>query len=186
MIVAGAVEGLEDPLQVLPADAWPAVLDAQEHVLADEPTANRDRLCAGEARGVLEDVRQRLAPAAQHLRATEGDQVELDVKRPQASRDRVDRACTNSSIEHQSARGSAPPACRRDRAGFCTNRSKRALSAITTEASSRRCSSESVRDWRPPAAVAMAVSGERRSCETERSNVVLTTFARRSVSVSIS
>ena len=37
----------------------------------------------------------------------------------------------------------------------------------------------------PPAAVVIAVSGERRSCDTERSTAVLTTFERRSALVSI-
>ena len=54
-----------------------------------------------------------------------------------------------------------------------------------TEVSSSRASGESVSEVSPPAAVVIAVSGERRSCETERSTAVLTTFERRRAFVSI-
>jgi hypothetical protein len=43
---------------------------------------------------------------------------------------------------------------------------------VITDASSRRCSSEIVSDSSPPAAVAIAVRGERRSCETDLRSVV--------------
>ena len=64
-------------------------------------------------------------------------------------------------------------------------RERRPLSVLITEASSRRSSSDSVSDPRPPAAAVIAVRGERRSWETERRIVVFTTFERRSAFVSI-
>jgi hypothetical protein len=66
-----------------------------------------------------------------------------------------------------------------------TSRDSRALSSSITDVSSARASGESVSDPNPAAAAVIAVRGERRSCDTERSTAVLTTLERRSAFVSI-
>ena len=93
---------------------------------------------------------------------------------------------TSSSAEVQSARGSSCPDCTRERSSRLSTRwVSRSLSPATTATSSPRASSPSVGDCRPAAAAVIAVSGERRSWETERSSAVLTTLLRRSARVSI-
>ena len=93
---------------------------------------------------------------------------------------------TSSSTEHQSACGSTAPAWSLERSSrLSTSRDKRALSSAITDVSSARDSGESVSEPSPAAAVVIAVSGERRSWDTERRTAVLTTFERRSAFVSI-
>ena len=90
-----------------------------------------------------------------------------------------------SSSEIQSARGSAAPACSRERSSsWSTSRVSRALSwAIASVSSTRSASVSAGEDSASPEAT-IAVSGERRSCETDRSTAVLISSLRRSALVS--
>ena len=90
-----------------------------------------------------------------------------------------------SSTEHHCGRGSAAPPSSRERSSrLSISRDSRVLSSVMTLPSSRRSSSDSVGEAIASPAATIAVSGERRSCETARSSVVLTTSARRSARVS--
>ena len=96
--------------------------------------------------------------------------------------------CTTSSIEHQSGRGSALPAWSRDRSRRLSHQPRRAAPLSVDDHGVELAPlvlAESVGGRARRPRVVIAVSGERRSCETERSNVVLTTLLRRSALVSI-
>ena len=96
-------------------------------------------------------------------------------------------ARTISSNEHELALGAAPPACRRERSSrFSTSRVSRSVSLAATDVSSSRASSVSVPDRRPRTAAVIAVSGERKSCDTARSNDFWTASLRLRAFVSIS
>src|SRR6185437_3830849 len=85
----------------------------------------------------------------------------------------------------QSVRGFTAPASIFDRSSRSpTMRASRCDSSSITERRSSRSASDSAPSRRPPAAVVMAVSGERKSWETEWRTAVLATSARRVASVS--
>ncbi len=185
--LAGELERLEDPLELFARDAGTAVSDPQQDPLRRLPGPDRHRLPAAEAHGVLEHVGQRPLELHRVERAAPADRGRPARRTPRrAPRRPRRRRRTSSSTEHQSARGSTAPACRRDRSSrLSTSRDSRALSSAITAVNSARASRERVSDASPPAAVVIAVSGERRSCDTERSTAVLTTFDRRSAFVSM-
>ena len=105
---------------------------------------------------------------------------------PPSRRSRCSTAdATISSSEHQSRRGSADPACRRERSSSCSTRcERRAASPTIIDASSSRSAGRSVGERTASPAAMIVVSGVRRSWETARSSAVLRTSECRSAWVS--
>ena len=94
-------------------------------------------------------------------------------------------ARTTSSTEHHSRWGSAASASRRERSSRSSiSRDRRCASTPTASASSPRSASVRLGERKASALVRIAVSGERRSCETLRRSAVLITSLRRSAAVS--
>ena len=86
-----------------------------------------------------------------------------------------------SSTEHHSRRGSAAPACRRERSSSLSTRRARRSALLDDRVAKLVAVLASVERRRAerPARGQIAVSGERRSCETARSSAVLSTSLRR-------
>ena len=97
---AGAVERLEDPLALGLRDAGAAVDEAQQDAPADVAGADRDRVAARVAVGVLEQVRER--PLELGGVGADRRQVGVDrdlERRPAGGRGRRSRRRATSSIE---------------------------------------------------------------------------------------
>ena len=159
--------------------------------------ASMMRLCSGHARtstgspsgvahGVLEQVRERPL----ELGGVRADQRQLRRRSAAGMRPRTPDVSTAATItsprSHQSTRGSAASASSRDRSSrLSISRDSRCASSRDRR---RQLAALVVARGRSPpsgsTAVRIAVSGERRSCDTARSSAVLTTSLRRSAAAS--
>ena len=185
------VERLEDPLQLLARDAGAAVADPQQDLrwrAARARTATGSS--AGEAGGVLEHVGERALELRRRRRCSSGSSGSIATSKPPggARHARRSRRRTTSSTEHQSARGSTAPGLEPREVEQVVHQARqpvRSPARSPRRARARASARQRRPSASPPAAAVIAVSGERRSCETERSTAVLTTFERRSALVSI-
>ena len=151
---------------------------------ADRARAHRDRLAAGVAQRVLEQVRER----ALELRGVGVDQRQVAVDReaePRPGRRRAPRRRRAQDLLDRAPvaprLGGARPAAARGRAASRPARVSRAASSDDRGAPARAGrSSGSAGEPAPRRPATIAVSGERRSCETARSSAVLSSSLRRS------
>ena len=133
---------------------------------------------AGEADRVLDHVRERPLEL-RRVGPNIGSSGSIETSKPlRRRRGRSIAASISSSAEDQSARGSSCPGLQpREVEQVVDQRGRAARSRPRSPRPARRAaSSSSVVELSPPAAAVIAVSGERRSCETERSSAVLTTL----------
>ena len=155
-----------------------------ERARADQRPAARRR----EADRVLEQVGEARARAAPRRRRRSGrsGSTRAGPRRRRSPRPST-APPTSSSSEHQSRRGSAWPASSRERSSsFSTRRESRSPSADHRLAQLAALLARSgVGESSASPAAMIAVSGERRSWETERSSAVFSSSLRRSASASI-
>ena len=154
-----------------------------------DPRADRHRLVVAVAQRVLEQVRERALAAAPASARISGSSGAIDEPAPRSGGAPVSSTAARitSSSEHQSSRGSAVPACSRERSSSWSTsarqpRGSRARSSSASSIAVGRARATATTSASPAATI--AVSGERRSCETERSTAVLISSLRRSALVS--
>ncbi len=185
--VARRVEGLEDALELLPRDARPAVADAQQQLVGGGPGADGDRLVARDSGRRCPARWRSPARAARRRPGAAAGRASICTSKPPGGSGTPRSPLAPAPRPSTSPRAARPrpPGASTGRAGCRPAATSAALSSAITEVSSARASARASSEPSPAAAVVIAVSGERRSCETERSTAVLTTFERRSAFVSI-